>query len=112
MQEHPELIKLIEQHHLHSPSAASVPLNLSHLPSEEELAGQKGQARSVEELLEGKTGGFFIEAGAWDGEAISNTRVLITIKRMLATGLHTARIYIIVEKYTKNILNSPPLTGI
>ena len=73
MQEHPELIKLIEQHHLHSPSAASVPLNLSHLPSEEELAGQKGQARSVEELLEGKTGGFFIEAGAWDGEALSNT---------------------------------------
>jgi hypothetical protein len=33
----------------------------------------KGQYQVVENILKGKTNGFFIEAGAYDGEALSNS---------------------------------------
>ena len=37
------------------------------------LSGQFGQATEVEKLFKGKKNGFFIEAGAYDGEELSNT---------------------------------------
>ena len=35
--------------------------------------GQVGQSGVVDEFLNKKRNGFFIEAGAWDGEYLSNT---------------------------------------
>ena len=38
-----------------------------------DLTGQFGQALEIEKLFEGRRNGFFIEAGAFNGEDISNT---------------------------------------
>ena len=35
--------------------------------------GQYNQSAIVDRYLKGKTGGFFVEAGAWDGEYLSNS---------------------------------------
>ena len=43
---------------------------------EPDLKGQFGQAIEVSKLLGGQTNGFFIEAGAFNGQDISNTLLL------------------------------------
>ena len=47
--------------------------------------GQYGQAVEVEKLFKGKKNGFFIEAGAYDGENLSNT--LLFEAKLNWTGL-------------------------
>ena len=37
------------------------------------FSGQYGQPPRVDRLLRFKTGGFYVEAGAYDGEELSNT---------------------------------------
>ena len=73
MQGDQELISKIRGQYIRYPPPASLLLNLTHTPTKEELGGQFGQARKLEELLQGKKGGFFIEAGAVDGQTLSNS---------------------------------------
>jgi len=65
------LIKYIKSQ-MKSPAPGDKPLNLSK-PIH---TGQTGQAEKILQYFDGKTGGVFIEAGAWDGEYISNTLFL------------------------------------
>ncbi|XP_043207019.1 uncharacterized protein LOC122373234 isoform X1 [Amphibalanus amphitrite] len=53
---------------------SSLPYNLSK--PDDECWGQAEQIRVVQALTRNKTGGFFIESGALDGERLSNTLVL------------------------------------
>jgi len=77
-QEDPRLIEFIKNNVLIKPDF-SVPLNLSkHTKCCKKLGGQFGQAFEAEDMLGLKntqkdTKGFFIEAGAVDGEYLSNT---------------------------------------
>jgi len=77
-QDDPKLIEYIRKNILIKPDY-SEPLNLSkHTKCCKKLRGQFGQAFQVENLLGLKTSqkdtkGFFIEAGAVDGEYLSNT---------------------------------------
>ena len=50
-----------------------------------DLAGQHGQAIKIAEIFKNKKNGFFIEAGAYDGEVFSNT--LLLEAKMNWTGL-------------------------
>lgn len=73
-QEDPELIKAIKEEVLIKPSKEKI--NLKNGPSAKRLKGQFDQVTKAEEILkinESKKKGFFIEAGASCGEAISNT---------------------------------------
>ena len=40
------------------------------------ILSQIGQAEEVIQYFNGKTNGVFVEAGAWDGEYLSNTLLL------------------------------------
>ena len=46
---------------------------------------QIGQAGKILEYFGGKTGGVFIEAGAWDGEYLSNT-LFLEVRARLVTA--------------------------
>ena len=68
-QDDPLLIKTIQEEYLTYHKEGST-YNLSTNPK---LDGQFGQADTIEKLFRGKKNGFFVEAGAFDGEAFSNT---------------------------------------
>ena len=68
-QDDPLLIKTIQEKYLTFHKEGSI-YNLSTNPK---LDGQFGQADTIEKLFRGKKNGFFVEAGAFDGEAFSNT---------------------------------------
>ena len=68
-QDDPLLIKTIQEKYLTFHKEGST-YNLSTNPK---LDGQFGQADTIEKLFRGKKNGFFVEAGAFDGEAFSNT---------------------------------------
>ena len=68
-QDDPLLIKTIQEKYLTFRKEGST-YNLSTNPK---LDGQFGQADTIEKLFRGKKNGFFVEAGAFDGEAFSNT---------------------------------------
>ena len=77
-QDDPELIKIIHEQFLISPKMG-MSYNLSkHHQSKFDNSnnGQFGQALEVAKLFEMKQNGFFIEAGAFDGEIFSNTLLL------------------------------------
>jgi len=65
------LIEYIKKQ-LDPPALVDKPLNLAK-PIHK---GQIGQVEEVLEYFQGKKNGFFIEAGAWDGEYLSNTLYL------------------------------------
>ena len=68
-QDDPLLIKTIQEKYLTYHKEGST-YNLSTNPK---LNGQFGQADTIEKLFRGKKNGFFVEAGAFDGENFSNT---------------------------------------
>merc|ERR1739844_272344 len=68
-QDDPLLIKTIQEKYLTFHKERST-YNLSTNPK---LDGQFGQADTIEKLFRGKKNGFFVEAGAFDGENFSNT---------------------------------------
>jgi len=68
-QDDPLLIKTIQEKYLTFHKEGST-YNLSTNPK---LDGQFGQADTIEKLFRGKKNGFFVEAGAFDGENFSNT---------------------------------------
>ena len=68
-QDDPILIKTIQEKYLTFHKEGST-YNLTTNPK---LDGQFGQAGAIEKLFRGKKNGFFVEAGAFDGEAFSNT---------------------------------------
>lgn len=71
-QDHPDLVTYIRQLHLVPP--ATGPYNL-HSSNTTDFS-QNGQSRRVESILKGKRWGFFVEAGAYNGEELSNTLYL------------------------------------
>ncbi|KAK7070977.1 hypothetical protein SK128_026906 [Halocaridina rubra] len=71
-QNHPDLVSYIRQLHLLAPSTG--PYNL-HNPNFSDFS-QNGQSKKIEKILKGKRGGFFVEAGAYNGEELSNTLYL------------------------------------
>lgn len=73
-QHHPDLVSYIRQLHLLTPKGASAPYALSR-PNATDFS-QNGQSKEVEKILKGKRGGVFVEAGAYDGEQLSNTLYL------------------------------------
>lgn len=78
-QSDPLLVDLIAREFLHPPSI--LPYRLTR-PVEK---GQVNQAAEVDDLFKKKTNGFFIEAGAFNGEYLSNTLFLETERNW--TGL-------------------------
>jgi len=78
-QSSPLLVDLIAREFLHPPS--TLPYRLTK-PVEK---GQVNQAAEVDDLFKKKTNGFFIEAGAFNGEYLSNTLFLETERNW--TGL-------------------------
>ena len=70
-QDDPQLIKIIKDKHLNFHQKGST-YNFTKNPN---MKGQYGQAEAIEKLFKGKRNGFFVEAGAFDGENISNTLV-------------------------------------
>ena len=70
-QDDPSLISQIKDL-IHPPS--QLDYNFTREPID--LKGQFGQAEVVNQFLKGKTNGFFIEAGAFNGQDISNTLLL------------------------------------
>ncbi|XP_064087954.1 protein Star-like isoform X2 [Macrobrachium nipponense] len=80
-QHHPDLVSYIRQLHLVGPSPG--PYNLKN-PDVLDFS-QNGQSKQIEKILHGKHGGFFVEAGAYNGEELSNT---LYLERQLGwTGL-------------------------
>lgn len=75
----PLLVDLIATEFLHPPSI--LPYHLT----EPVKQGQVGQAKAVDKFFNEKTDGFFIEAGAFNGEYLSNTLFLETNRNW--TGL-------------------------
>uniref|UniRef100_A0A0P4WF87 Methyltransferase FkbM domain-containing protein n=1 Tax=Scylla olivacea TaxID=85551 RepID=A0A0P4WF87_SCYOL len=71
-QHHPDLVSYIKQLHLLPP--ASGPYHLQK-PNTSDFS-QNGQSKRVASILGGKRGGVFLEAGAYDGEELSNTLYL------------------------------------
>ncbi|KAK8747571.1 hypothetical protein OTU49_016464 [Cherax quadricarinatus] len=71
-QHHPDLVTYIRQLHLVHPATA--PYNLNN-PNTTDFS-QNGQSKVVAKILRGKRGGFFVEAGAYNGEELSNTLYL------------------------------------
>ena len=69
-QEDPKLIELIKEKYLIKPPSEK-PYNFNS--SNPNLNGQYGQPVLIEKMLKQKKNGFFIEAGAYDGEVYSNS---------------------------------------
>ncbi|KRX21630.1 Protein Star [Trichinella nelsoni] len=67
----PRLIDHIRKHYLIPPTDRSEPYNLNE-PDRVHYS-QKKQSMVIDELLHNKRNGFFIEAGAYDGETYSNS---------------------------------------
>ena len=54
------------------------------------IFSQIGQAEEVIQYFNGKTNGVFVEAGAWDGEYLSNTLFLeVSSQHYLVMGILT-----------------------
>ena len=70
-QSDPRLITVIKTSFLNPPS--SLPYNLKASSTSKSKRGQIGQSKLIDEYLRGKENGFFIEAGAFDGEYLSNS---------------------------------------
>jgi len=68
-QDDEKLIEAIKNKFLNFPKKG-LPYNFTKSP---EIKGQTGQAVALEKLFKGKKNGFFIEAGAYDGEHFANT---------------------------------------
>ena len=68
-QDDENLIKAIKKKYLHFPEKGLL-YNFTKNP---DIKGQWGQAEALEKLFKGKKNGFFIEAGAYDGEHFANT---------------------------------------
>lgn len=68
-QDDARLIKAIKNKYLNFPKQGS-PYNFTKTP---DIEGQWGQALAIEKLFKDKKNGFFIEAGAFDGEHFANT---------------------------------------
>jgi len=68
-EDEPTLVKFIQEAKLKLPSPTDLDYNLNGKP----LGGQIGQVDIVLQYFKNKTNGFFIEAGAHDGELLSNT---------------------------------------
>lgn len=71
-QHHPDLVSYIRQLHIYPPSNGNYNL---HAPEISDFS-QNGQSLVVEKILNGKREGFFVEAGAYNGEDLSNTLYL------------------------------------
>lgn len=69
-QDDPVLIQAV-QNLLIYPATPSVPYNFS--VQNPDLHGQFGQVDELKKLLGNQKSGFFVEAGAYDGERISNS---------------------------------------
>ncbi|KHJ42316.1 hypothetical protein D918_07655 [Trichuris suis] len=67
----PRLLEHVRKHYLIPPASRSEPYNL--VDSGRIFFAQKKQDQVVAKLFNGKKNGFFIEAGAYDGETYSNT---------------------------------------
>ncbi|XP_076043255.1 protein Star-like isoform X2 [Oratosquilla oratoria] len=82
-QTQPDLIAYIRQLHLRAPPLHG-PFYTLHHPDTTDHS-QNGQSLRVAQILKGKRGGFFVEAGAYNGEDLSNT---LYLERQLGwTGL-------------------------
>ena len=80
--EDPSFIKYI-QRQLLPPAPRHVPLKLYG----EVHKGQIGQAQEVVDYFKGKKNGVFVEAGAWNGEYLSNTLYLEVIFKTFSMDL-------------------------
>ena len=75
-QNDPYLIQKIKSDYLIGPQTEK-PYNFTDLnKNNKDLGGQFGQATEIAKLFNKKKNGFFIEAGAYDGEVFSNTLLL------------------------------------
>ena len=75
-QNDPYLIQKIKSDYLIRPQTEK-PYNFTDLnKNNKDLGGQFGQATEIAKLFNKKENGFFIEAGAYDGEVFSNTLLL------------------------------------
>jgi len=73
----PALIDWIKRYWLKHPHDPTKPLNFEREPV---LRGQVGVPVYVDQILHNKTGGFYIEVGAFDGEYLTNT-ILFELQR-------------------------------
>jgi len=73
-QNDPRVVDYIKKNHLFPPS--TLPYNLSDIKGEPGVGIYNGQNVFVKEVLKNKTNGFFVDAGAHDGEYLSNTLTL------------------------------------
>ncbi|KZS12671.1 Uncharacterized protein APZ42_022814 [Daphnia magna] len=69
-QDHPCVIDIIRRKYLHSPSAVNGSVFVERT---DVIDPSAGQSSIVVPHLNNKTGGFFVECGAGDGETLSNT---------------------------------------
>ncbi len=69
--EDPRLIAHIRKNYLYPPSPRHEPYNLL-FPNKKDWS-HKRQSKIVNEILKGRKNGFFLEAGAYDGETYSNS---------------------------------------
>ncbi|XP_046452745.1 uncharacterized protein LOC124200519 [Daphnia pulex] len=69
-QDHPCVIRLIQNTFLRQPSSIHIPYNLNY---PEKSDPSDGQSKGILRLLRNQTNGFFIECGGYDGEHLSNT---------------------------------------
>lgn len=83
-QDDPALIEAIKSQILLPPSKHPIKVSESSL-SGQKIKGQFGQAGVVDRLVSRKKSGFFIEAGACDGESISNSLYFEVLRKW--TGL-------------------------
>ena len=69
-QDHPCVIDIIRRFYLHPPAPLNAPFDLDN-PKIKDQSG--GQSSDILRHLNHRRDGFFIEAGAYDGESLSNT---------------------------------------
>ncbi|XP_057372133.1 protein Star-like isoform X2 [Daphnia carinata] len=69
-QDHPCVIQLIRRDYLHPPASKSLAYQMDHPDS---VDPSDGQSKVILKILQNKRRGFFIEAGGYDGEFLSNT---------------------------------------
>ncbi|KAK4010381.1 hypothetical protein OUZ56_019527 [Daphnia magna] len=69
-QDHPCVIQLIRRDYLRPPASKSLAYQMDH---PESIDPSDGQSKAILKILQNKRRGFFIEAGGFDGEFLSNT---------------------------------------